>query len=434
VCVAGPQRCPELCGDGVRGTCTLCGDGPQGPVGGPQGPPPPPPPQGAGGGQCSDQTEACDGADLGGASCVGQGYASGAIGCSSACELDVAACEQCQPSSARLLSCSKSPFPGGNVRDVALAATDDAVAVAWADDVGVRFALLGADLSLVVSIAVTAPGAGMPQRVAVTATETGWLVALADGAGLAVHAVNPSGTGAALVLSIPGGAVPFFAARPSGGPLLAWTEGQTLHAAVLSPDGTSSTAPLSLFSQVEAGFGAATWTGEAFLVADRSDQGVTVARIEQDGTAAGQTFPVSSSTEYPQIAAAGSSIHLVYSNFSGPNGADGVYHARLDAAGKVVGAPSALALLPQQFNVAPLAPFGDDVLVLLGGYTGGTGTGNKLDAIRVSPGGAPVGEQVAVARLPDVARWRVAARGSEAVAAWLDPRCGGSIGLARVAP
>jgi hypothetical protein len=83
-----------------------------------------------------------------------------------------------------------------------------------------------------------------------------------------------------------------------------------------------------------------------------------------------------------------------------------------------------------------VAAAGDDTIVLLAGYTGGTDVAAHLDVTRIAPSGHPASaySQYVVATggtQEHLVQYRLATLGSSVVAAWLGP---GPLGIARMSP
>ena len=105
-----------------------------------------------------------------------------------------------------------------------------------------------------------------------------------------------------------------------------------------------------------------------------------------------------------------------------------------------------LGTIPEYYDPAPAAAVGDDTVVLLPGYTGGTGVASHLDVARVRQDGAAIYPRYVLARtglVDSISSYALASRGADLIAAWLiaDSTQGDSsrvypsaIGLARVIP
>jgi hypothetical protein len=430
-----PTACDlSLCGNGVIDSCMFCD--PTGAGGGPLGGggPPPPGPMG-GGGFCSTSIEPCDGANVGGVTCTGLGYFSGGVGCTTGCALDDSACEACGPLSGELPGCNANATPGNALR-VALAATDDTIALAWSDASiadnlpRVRITLFSADLTPLMTTAPFGPPGTV--RVAIVPSTIGWLVAAESSKQvIEVHAVDPSGV-TQLAASVDG-YDPMFGARTDG-PLLAWIDGSSQQrVAFLSPTGVVTDAPVKAFgSVVEPEFGSVVFAGDAFLVSTRLF-GASVFRVGLDGTVGNPKGPVGNDTEYPQIAFVAGETRMTYADF-GVNPV-GVRHVRLDpVTGAALSAPTVVANSPEEYNVAPLVPdeASGGVIGVFSGYTGGTGVGSHVDVRKLDANGSTT-SIVHVAKSKGVRSYRIARRGTEIVVAWMAADCG-RVGIARVVP
>lgn len=136
--------------------------------------------------------EPCDGEDLGGATCVSQGFGSGAVRCTPRCRLDTSAC----------VPASSVP-PGVTVawpalpddrrphRGLALAARGDELGAAWGLSEGCGQAVLARFSPGLTLASISAPfGRGAVSFAHLAVTPKGWLVALGDRAGTTwVHEV-----------------------------------------------------------------------------------------------------------------------------------------------------------------------------------------------------------------------------------------------------
>lgn len=158
---------------------------------------------------------------------------------------------------------------------------------------------------------------------------------------------------------------------------------EAMMATMVAPTGEVRWSARLFESSIEPHFGSQVAADDgAFLVARRTDTGVTVTRVERSG-AVGPRHLVKASTEYPSLAWCGSEGRLVWSDFSqSPH----VRGATIDRAGRLANFKNSehvLGSTPEHFNASPVLCDGPGSLVLLGGYTGGTGVSQRLDLARI---------------------------------------------------
>ncbi len=420
--------CAGLCGNGHRDMCSSCH--PCGPRGGGGGGGPPPFPDG--GLCCTTAGEDCDGTDLGGATCASIGYAGGTLHCGSWCAFDSGTCVSCT-TGPHVTACDRADGDATGAMSLALAVTETEVAVAWASGTGARFARFGADFPRHGETGCFGPADA--RRVALAAVPTGWIAAVENAAGTGIYVVSATGAATGPVAMFPSAQMPLLAGRPGAGPLLVWTLAATgaEQESVLGADGRPTTATVTLFTPVtEPEYGSAVSAGDGFLVAMRSSVGVQVLRVGADGRA-GTPAGLGAETEYPQVTWTGTEGRITWSDFgvSPPS----VKWARLDATGRMIGSAVTLGGIPTYYNPSPTAAFGDHTMVLLGGYTGGTGQARRLDATVLAADGGVIVPAFHVDQDPHaVISYRLAARSGDAVAAWLTTDYPGRVGLARVVP
>lgn len=435
VSLPAPACEPALCGNGAVDSCSecmpCCGGGPGG-----GGPPCGPPWGDADAGMCcTSATEHCDGGDLGGATCESLGYAGGTLGCGGSCAFDTTGCNGCA-ADPRVTSCGRALIDSDAPYALALAATDAEVGLAWITSSGVgadgvapqnrlHFARFRADdLSLIAETGCFGPVD--PTFVALTTTPTGWIVAADTYAGTEVITLDASGAVAGASRFHAGWHSPLMAARPGSGPLVVYDEPNwsgapaesSTQAELLAADGSVEwTTRVFDLSSIEPQFGSAVFTGDGFLVAQRID-GVTVARIELDGRVSATSMPSHDATEYPQLGWTGTEARLVWADFGG---APTMFIARLDRSGARMGdAVEIGGAGPTYFNPCPTLGDGQDAIVLLARYTGGTGLGRQLDVARFDAAGRASVGPFAITQDPNGARsHRLARTGGRVVAAWI---------------
>lgn len=436
---ATPACAPTQCGNGRRDACERCtpclggGDGPGADAGGP------PPPRDAGT-CCETVTETCDGPDLGGASCASLGYAGGALACRAGCAFDARACDPCAPTEGRGL-CRGASLPSLDARDLALATQGDRAGVAWIEgDAQVVLTVIDRNLNaLARSACMDLSGA---RRVALGVIQTGWLLAVETGEGVRLIPLRPDATVAGQGAFVPGASTPILAEGPEGEALLVFqgvgADGRAgIHAARVNGQGAISRTRATLFTEsTEPEYGSAVFTGDGWLVAMRV-RDVEVVRLGLDLGVGASRHPAGADTEYPQLAWDGARAALTYSSFGGPAIRVGIVELTRD--GDRAGPPRTLTSpisSTRYFNVAPIAPIGSDLAVLLGTHTGTTGQSGRIDLLRENA--QPLMRATTpypVTRSPEqVVRYRVAALAESAVVAWIGLGSPRRIGLARLTP
>lgn len=233
--------------------------------------------------------------------------------------------------------------------------------------------------------------------VAITASADGWLLAAAGDRTIELVPLDPRGRELGPRGRVDGG-VPQWLQRDRGGPLLIFVRTGKLGPDLLAGPvvGVDLVRASTIFENtVEPNFGGeiALPGGEA-MVARRTATGVSVARLAADGGRQSLHSDFGGSTEYPILAACADGPRLVWSEFGGPVE---VRWARLDGDGARVAGPVRLSGTPDHFNEAPSVCDGDDTLVALTGYTGGTGLSNSIDLVRVDGEGQRRGKPIRVA-------------------------------------
>lgn len=419
-CKGVPACGVSACGDGQISVCMVCSDGPGGLQGGG---PPPVGPMGAGG-FCSTVQEACDGTNLGGASCTALGYGGdGTVTCSATCELDASKCTSCKPSSS--VTCLPGTLPTTTqVAHLTLVHDGKVPVVGWSDTTGAYVALL--DPMTLAPTQKAGPFGAPLSRIAVAPTSLGYLVVLTDPGGSFghMHLLSPQ-LADTPVGGFDGYGVTF--GQRSDGPLaLAWGQGLVAH--VLSPAGTTLASSESFSAPiVEPEFANVDFDGTNFVLAQRGPLGAQLFRISLTATVTKLPPPGSPSTEYPRVAASSGAYLMTYNDF-GVSPAT-VNFRRFDQKGAPLGPLEIIGSTPEQFNVAPVIDHGGAPRVLLGGYTGQTGVGKTLDVLTVG------GAKVPVAAAPAVSEWQWVPDGGSLVVGWIVGQgCGSRVELARVTP
>lgn len=434
--VEAPPRasvCPATtCGNGARDRCMQCNPCGRGGPGIDAGPPPP----WDAGVCCTEVTETCDGADLGGVTCASLGYRGGTLGCDGTCGHDTSACDACADPEARGV-CQSAVVRSLNAQDLALAVNGDRVALAWVEGTThVGVALLDRGLNVLRST----PCAGFAgaRRVALTATRGGFLLAVETAGGVRLNPFTLDGALGAQGATITDGYAPLLAPGPTGDALLVYTTaGAVVRAVRATPEGAVTRTQATLFTDVtEPEYGSVTRAGDAWLVAMRV-RDVEVVRVGLDLSVGAPQRPAGSATEYPQVVWSGTRAAMTWADFGGANIAVNI--AELTPSGALAGPVRTFASpvsATRYFNVAPVVAVGDDLAVLLGTHTGRTGASGRLDLLRENA--LPLMRATTprpVTRAPELAtHYRVAALGDAAVVAWIGEGTPHRIGLARLTP
>jgi len=404
-----------VCGNNVRETCRTCTGGRLRP-----------PPLDAGP-ICVDRTEECDGTDLAGETCLGAGFAGGNLGCGSWCGFDTTNCRFCA-TNRRITVCEEASVGETDVRDVAIAAYGQELGVAWVNESGTSFARYNLNLQHV----ATAPclPTGGAATVALAGTSSGWIIATATNNGISFAALDRHG-GVRGQMHSTTGWDPILIERPGAGPLMVWTDGNTTQAALLNDDAVAQWQSPVFTNVIGSDYVRGTWTGQRFLVTARA-QGVRIVAVELNGSVSGSSSVGSTATEYPEIAWAQNDGRLVWTDF-GTGGT--VNWQRLDAMGVPVGTAVAVGGRPDYFNNAPMVTIGDDSVMLLGRFTGGTGMNEGIDLLRVDGQGGQVFAPFGLERNPNhVRRHRLIKVGAEVFASWVSEGYPSRVGLAKLAP
>lgn len=295
----------------------------------------------------------------------------------------------------------------------------------------VGVALFDAALTRLSETTVTTRG---PARdVDVIAIPGGWALAAQTPEGIEIHWLDPVGAPTGRTAALPG-YLPGLTASPTGELLVVHVAAHggraPVVATLLDRRGAARWSAEVFDGSVEANFGGQVAADRgAFLVARRSDRGVAVRRIDADGRAAPFT-PVGQSTEYPSLAWCGDAGRLVWTDFASQGH---VRAATIDGAGVIRSPEHVLGAIPAHFNHSQPLCDGPGALVLLAGYTGGTGVSKRLDLVRVDPAaGALPG---AIQLLADDGRTaydpRITRLDPDRVAvAWIAMRTGGASSIA----
>lgn len=417
--------CADQCGNGIVDTCKTCS--PQGGID-PVDPTLPlldivlPPPD-----TCVELTEQCDGqvGDAGLSSCEALGFSGGTLSCGDTCYFDDSECQSCA-TAPELEACRDELGAGKKPAYVALASGNSEVVAAWSEACTVKVAWFDAALEERLTVSLEDGPCASGSTIVVAPLGPLWVVEFSgrqfvlDSMGVTTSARDVEGNAR------------FVAPRVDGPPLVV-RENQygTVSASLLDEVGSEVWTTQVSEEVTESQYGSATAVGDGFLVALRTAEGVQVFHLDGESGAVDNIHtPGSSSTEYPQVSAAGGEVRLVWAEFGD---APGVRWARLDATGERLGSAVTLGSTPEYFNRSPLVVDGTDSVVLFGGYTGGTGIGKATHLRRVDSMGVTVSGDVALQSDPNGVQWPQITRFNGGfVAAWVGGGLAGRVGLAKV--
>jgi hypothetical protein len=308
-----------------------------------------------------------------------------------------------------LLACAAARGGGGvTPHRLAMASGGGAIAIAWVEAGNAWLSTSPGRPSARVHLALyddklerrahaELPTRGPATDARIVATDDGWIVAAQTTAGVELHwrraDLGPRPTHALLA----GASSPGLVATAAGGALLvaqlrATSGVAPIVATLFDPQGAARWSAEAFAGAVEPHFGGQVAADRgAYLIARRSDGGVSIRRIEADGRPA-ELHAVHTSTEYPALAWCGDSGRFVWTDFGGHGH---VRVARVDRSGAITGPQHPLGGTPDYFNHSQPLCDRDGALVLLAGYTGSTGVSNRLDLVRVDrsgrlPGAIPV--------------------------------------------
>ncbi len=410
--------CAGVCGNGIVDWCTTACTPCSG--GGPD----------AGMGRCcSTSSEACDGTAPRGQTCLSLGYSGGRLSCGATCRLDTSSCDGCGHD-ARIASCGRADVSSTIPYALALAATDEAVAIAWitspssTSSEGHRLHFARYTPQLALAVEAGCYDVPDPLNVALAPAPGGFVIAADTRDGVYVVPVTADGAPRGTARYVPGARGPMFAERPAAGPLLTYGSARGLFAELLDANGSA------LWSaRVGDGYGDdlgdSVFTGDGFLIA----QGATISRVELDGTASA-TGTFESSSEAPQLEWLGTEGRLTWASFAADTLA---MWARIDRNGAIVGPRVALGDPSVYFNRTPLARVdaSSDVIAILSGYSGGVDLATALSVVRLDESGRRVYEPYPLTIDPAGARaYRVARSAGRVVVAWI----GGGYGVPGFGP
>jgi len=399
--------------------------------------------------------------DLAGA---GNGPGSGSAGAAGSIGGAVCAsrCPECPPRGGAVVSCGPAPIDAPRVSGFALAATDSdlAIAVVELDDQGADWLSLlrlspRLDLRGTVRLDDTRqPGplfGGGILGTAVASLPSGWVVAACGQPEIFIQALDATGKQMGRTVVSPAtdshlwchNATPVLAARPGGGPLMAWQTRDGVKVALIAADGRSASAPqtitdLAAFSDAPA----AAWIGDAFYVvaaipasATGNTRALRIVRITPDGVATlvGDRF-AGEAHGSPGIAVGAADLRVGFVGLP-PGGVDpddrSVFWQQLGPSGEALFPVVALGGHSDYYGRPAAVAFDGDTVVLMGGYTG------HLGLTRVASDGqivTPVWSVVSAPPPVGVGNYDLVRIGAEVVAGWIPPYGAGGLRLARLTP
>ncbi len=224
---------------------------------------------------------------------------------------------------------------------------------------------------------------GALRDISLIGTPDGWMAALAIDNRIEIVRLDIEGREYGYRSTIADASLPRLSADPPRPPLLAWSRpSDGSFAARVIVDIGSPPRPTTIFnSTTEPQFGGqiAIAPGE-FLLARRSSDGVVIRQLSAKGELGSRHADVGADTEYPTLVRCDDGPRLIWSEFGGRGE---VRWARLRDDGEVIGEMIRLSGIPTHFNHSPAVCDGTETLVLLSGYTGGTGLSKSLDLVRV---------------------------------------------------
>lgn len=370
-------------------------------------------------------SEQCDGELSEEQTCQALGFTGGTLACGDVCRYDDARCESCgtDPS---IAVCRDDLGVATQPTRVALATNSVDLVAVWNEGCKLQMGWFDSNLELTHSTELVDAPCLTQGGITLASLSQDWVVE----AGAKRYFVEASGATQRSV-DLEGTAL-FAAPRDGDTPLLVRQEAYgVVTATLLEPTGDEAWKTEVSEGVVEAQYGSAAAVEDGFLVALRTDLGVQVFQLEADtGSIAHTSTPGSESTEYPQIGVAGTEVRLVWADFGG---VAGVRWARLDTTGEALGATVTIGETPDFFNRSPIVVDGTDTVVLLGGYTGGTGIGKATTLRRLDDMGDQTAGDVAIQSDPNKVQWpQVVAFDGAFVTAWVGNGTAGRVGLAKV--
>ncbi len=431
-----PSACGSaLCGDGLVSTCEVCRadcePGRPGPF-----------PMDC----CELLSEVCDPRDPNLPTCVEQGFGGGQSACTDACDFDTRRCDGCGAHE-RLEACVRPLLPGTSAHSLSLSTSGDVVLIAYLADRDVAgtsnvfLARFDVDLRLIETLPCQIAVNG--GRLSLAPSPGGFLLAYEHDAAVYLMPLDATGRARGPSQRAGDGTIPRLIERPNQPPLLLNQRGNDAYATVVDADGVAGASNPALRDVVELEYGSGVFTGDDFMIAQRTNAGIEVVPVSVDGVIGQGVTPVGQSVEYPQLALVDGGLRMTYSDFGAP--VPGLYFASLNAAGQRQGESVELGSIPEYFNPAPVYGSGTETFVLVGLYSGTTGHGRQLESLRLDArglsaegparltieGGLVTDYQLRPLAGPMVAGQMVA---GQMVAAWRAGGSSGRIQLARFTP
>lgn len=381
-------------------------------------------------GCCAEIVEACDQADLSGNSCESLGWAWGQLRCTNACSLDPGSCASCATG---VGLCKEGLLDGRDTVALSLAARGDQVGIAWVSDsdqmLEVHLGLLGPTLEPTLTIPC-AYGGGF--AVALTDLPDGWLLAVSELGGVRLHHLGPRFEALGETSRfLPGAIFAHFIRGPGSARALVY-EGGDLTVEGLDAVGgarftTSGFMPSAVVDNEAIGVAA---LGGRWYVSARTNSGIAVAVLDDNGRVLGVPVLPETNVEYPTLAAAQGRLVMGWARFGETLQ---VALGELDRDGVLQGTPIVVGD-QADFN-RPLLTFdGSTVGVVLQAYTGQTHVGKGLSMKTVSLSPPQVSASQRLVTAPWIRPTRLLDLGSRRLIAWTVALGGGQgrIGVAEL--
>ena len=390
-------------------------------------------------GECppAEISEDCDGAELGGASCVSRGYSGGTLACGATCWFDERACLTCA-AGPHIATCKESLFCA-HAGSLAMAGNDNAIVLAWvqgpptqgdvyvaslAPDLSPRMTSSIVDITDGVSVAIARTPSGFMLAVERTTQEVD-LVPLDDDGAVSgsvvslVHASTPSLFGRGDGSSV------------TGGPLLTWSDGPSdsasAKAALLDETGGFVAAPITLASGTADT--TAAFVDDGFLIAFSSyPVGLATRYVDLDGSLTSASN-IDANGFTPQLAWLGDHAVMIYRYFAGSTNTASFLSLILDPLGHPSGSAVNIGTGDEIGATGPLAVLDTGSVAMLltpasAVVNGGINTQLQL-AFLASSGN--IDKVVPLANDPEgCLASQVGHRGSDIIVAWLGRSVAGS--------
>ncbi len=396
-------------------------------------------------------TEACDGTDLGGATCATQGFAGGTLTCLETCGFDLSGCTECLPTGDGVVRCGPAAVDMDYPQWMALTASATEVGVAWTDYDRVNahwrvgFSRLSPSLDVITTATFETFDAG---ELAAAPLASGWVVAEVLQEGLVLYTFDAAGQKVARMIveenprdpnswdasvPLPKIQTPKLVARSDGGPLLLWRNADRYRAAVVAGDGRSTTAAVDLPDVVQQTYNlaAAAYVEGAFSVVVNvgMEDGLRMIRVGTDGQVSSSAKILAGETvETPNLVAGTTDLRLIYEMPSPDHASRQFMFRHLSASGATMGTATAFTTRGPYQTGTSAVTLGEDTLVLLSGDSA-----EQVAVARIDTNGQLVGAIRQLAKAPPASLYaaRIAKRGSDVVVSWTR---GQSVSLARLSP